>query len=525
VNDTSSLDQHTPSELALRWSKRVSLTNRILAVNIFALALMVFGLFVLDSFREGLFEERLKSSRLRLDSITEIVTEITPQNRADYLIRIGKKNNSRLRLYNKDGEKILDNFLLSGPTYVIRDPDKEPIEKIAARYLDYVFNFLVLAPNMESFKEPEDDILSSWENISLVRTNKPYATIRNAADLSPLVITIAQTIDKEYTLIETVNAHDLRIKVREERAVIFIFFLIVLTISILLSLFLARTIIRPIRRLATSAVKVRLGRAPNVTIPRLPERRDEIGMLARALSDMSMTLRKRIDRTQSFADDVAHEIKNPLASLRSALEGLENIEDPKLSKQLLEIAKDDVLRMDRLINDIAEAGRVDSQISRAQFERINIEQFIRKIIKNHEQRNDYKNNSILLKLISKKSVIISGEAIRIERVIENLIDNALSFSKSYHPIEIIINSDSENIIIHVCDRGPGIEESDYEKIFQRFYSSRPETEGFGKHSGLGLAISRTIIEAHSGVIFTRKRSDNKQGACFEIQLPLAENNE
>ena len=434
------------ADLKLRWSKRFSLTTRILAVNIFALALMVFGLFPLDSFRTGLFDERLKTSSIKMDAIAEIITETSDEKRAEYLVRIGEKNDSRIRLYNDKGVKVIDNFLISNPTYTLRNPNDEPIEKIAARYLDYLFNFLVLAPKLESFDEPKDDNLSSWEHAASVTPNNPYSEVRNAKDLSPVIITIAKTMDSDFTLIETINAHDLRIKVRAERGSIFTFFLIVLTVSILLSLFLARTIVKPIRRLATSAVKVRLGRSSQVNIPRLPDRSDEIGMLARALSDMSLALRKRVELTQSFADDVAHEIKNPLASLRSALDGLENIKDPALSKQLLDVAKDDVRRMDRLITDIAEAGRVDSQIARAQFENIDVIKLIQHILISREQRDDYDGNDILLEYDNNLSFNIMAEKIRIERVIENLLDNALAFLKSsfclisleYAPLTVLV---------------------------------------------------------------------------------------
>ena len=512
------------SDLRLFWSKRVSLAARILAVNIFVLLLMIFGLFVLDNFRTSLFEERLKTSKIRLDSIAEILTTIPNEKRAQYLVRIGKKNDSRLRLYDENGHKVIDNFLIAEPNYILRDPDQEPFEKIIARYLDYSFDFLVSEPNIGVFKEPDNDVLSSWGKAKNVTPSNPYSNIMNADDLSPVVMTIAKTSDNNNTLIETVNAHDLRIQIRAERARIFIFFLVVLCISILLSLFLARTIVRPIRDLAVSAVKVRLGRASQVTIPRLPERRDEIGMLARALSDMSQTLRQRIDHTQSFADDVAHEIKNPLASLRSALEGLQNIKDPKLSEKLMKIAQNDVHRMDRLITDIAEAGRVDSQISRAQFEEINFTHLLKNIIQKYRLKFNNQNN-IIFEQNEDDDIVILGEQIRIERVIENLIDNAVSFTQAKQEILIKLVHSHDKIIFNIIDDGPGIEASHYEKIFQRFYSSRPQEENFGEHSGLGLAISRSIIEAHNGELFARQRPDKKSGACFEIQLPKLKSDE
>lgn len=519
--EPQNINRNDGDSLKLIWSKRISLTTRILAVNIFLLLLMVFGLFALDNFRTGLFEERLKTSKIKLDSIAEILMITPAEKRADYLINIAKKNDARLRLYDKSGTKIIDNFLLSKPNYILRDPDLEPFEKVAARYLDYAVDFLVFEPRLDSFKEPRIDRLSSWEAAENTAPNKPHSSVMNADDLSPMIVTIAKTSDGNMTLIETVNAHDLRIQVRAERARIFIFFLIVLFISILLSLFLARTIVLPIKRLAVSAVKVRLGRSARVTIPRLPERRDEIGMLARALSDMSQTLRRRIDNTQSFADDVAHEIKNPLASLRSALEGIESIKDPKLSNQLIKVAQDDVQRMDRLITDIAEAGRVDSQISRAQFEEINMSLLIKNIITTYHQRTGNSEHKINFNQESDEPYIIMGEEIRIERVLENLIDNALSFSGEGQNIDINMRIDNGKLIVNVMDNGPGIKASQYEKIFQRFYSSRPNSEDFGKHSGLGLAISRSIIEAHDGVLFAKERPDRKTGACFEIQLPRA----
>jgi len=509
------------NDLQLRWSRRVSLTTRILAVNIFALALMVYGLFALDSFRAGLFDERLKTSQIKMAAISEIFNEIDETKRVNYLVKIGSKNDSRFRVYDQNGDKIIDNFIASEPTYTLRDPDQEPIEKIIARYLDYVFNFLVLAPELHSFKEPQNDVLKAWPNAKKVRYGTPYSEAMHADDLSPIIMTITKT-KNDLTIIETVNAHDLRIKVRAERTRIFIFFLIVLTISILLSLFLARTIAKPLKHLAIAAVKVRLGRSPDVSIPRLPERKDEIGMLARALSDMSQALRRRIDRTQSFADDVAHEIKNPLASLRSALEGLQNVKDPKLSKQLMDIAKDDVRRMDRLINDIAEAGRVDSQISRAKFLPIDISKLIENIISTKTKPHQNLDVSFDFSYPNNTETIVMGEQIRIERVIENLIDNALSFAPKNTIISITMSSNNEILKLCISDTGPGIDENDFEKIFKRFYSERPSTEDFGKHSGLGLSISRTIIEAHHGVIFARKHKDNKQGGCFEIHLPLAD---
>ena len=299
------------------------------------------------------------------------------------------------------------------------------------------------------------------------------------------------------------------------------FFLFALGIGILLSTFLARTIVRPLRHLSRAAVKVRLGRAQEVTVPRLPSRRDEIGMLARALSDMSIALRQRIDATEAFAADVAHEIKNPLASLRSALDGAERIDDPKLRKQLMDVAKADVQRMDRLISDISDASRVDSQLAKAKFEPIDLGDMIEQLLQAREDRGSDKDVTIAFARPRRSIATVMGEDVRLERMLTNLIDNAVSFSPPGSVVEISATLADAEVIIRISDEGPGVPAQEREAIFRRFHSERPASENFGKHSGLGLAIARTIIEGHHGRIMVRDRVDGKDGACFEIALPCA----
>jgi two-component system sensor histidine kinase ChvG len=336
------------------------------------------------------------------------------------------------------------------------------------------------------------------------------------------VISAASTArDRRFTVLTTANERDIRLFVRAERFNVGMFFLFALGIGVMLSIFLARTIVRPLRHLARAAVKVRLGRAQEVNVPRLPSRRDEIGMLARALSDMSIALRQRIDATEAFAADVAHEIKNPLASLRSALDGAERIEDPKLRKQLMDVAKADVLRMDRLISDISDASRVDSQLAKAKFEPIDLGDMIEQLLLAREDRGSDKDVDIAFARPRRNIATVMGEDVRLERMLTNLIDNAVSFSPPGAVVEISATLADEDVIIRISDEGPGVPPQEREAIFRRFHSERPATENFGKHSGLGLAIARTIIEGHHGRIMVRDRVDGKDGACFEIALPCA----
>ena len=298
----------------------------------------------------------------------------------------------------------------------------------------------------------------------------------------------------------------------------------------LLSLFLARTIVQPMRLLVRAAVRVRLGRDRAVVVPRLPERRDEIGMLARAISDMTAALRSRIDAVESFAADVAHELKNPLASLRSALESLERVEQPELRRQLADIAAHDVQRLDRLITEIADASRIDAELSRTAFEPVDLQALVAALIDARAQRGVNGTCSLALDSAGAGPWQVAGDAARLERVLENLLDNAVSFSPPGGTIAITLqreeNEEQEtaSITLRVTDQGPGIPPEAREKVFVRFHSLRPAGEDFGTHSGLGLAIARTIVEAHDGTLIARG-NDNGQGACLELVLPAWANAE
>ncbi|MFT3967763.1 MAG: HAMP domain-containing sensor histidine kinase, partial [Sphingobium sp.] len=323
-------------------------------------------------------------------------------------------------------------------------------------------------------------------------------------------------------LLATENARDITMTVRAERLRISLVLAAGIIISILLSLFLARTIVRPLQRLARAAVRVRLGRAREVIVPRLPDRRDEIGLLARAVSDMTQALRKRIDATDSFAADVSHELKNPIASLRSALEGLRHIEDPDLRARLMAIAEDDVLRLDRLVTDIAEASRMDAQLSRATFRPIDLRKLISRLVRAHEMRGV--DNEVRLRFDPAPVPIppIAGEEQRLARVIENLIANGISFSPLGGTVRIALDADSDWAVVTVEDEGPGVPAEEREAVFRRFHSHRPDGEDFGTHSGLGLAIARSILDGHNGTITIEDRPDGRSGARFVVRLPLAE---
>ncbi|MBT8432068.1 MAG: sensor histidine kinase, partial [Altererythrobacter sp.] len=488
-------DQERPSASApaidrLGWSARLSLTSRILAVNILPLLFLGGGIFYLDTYRTQLLNERYKLARIEAQITAEALAGASRTRQEALLVQIGKEQRMRLRMFDAEGMLWADSFALDEPSFELDQPGDEPPGERFARTLDRAVDTIVGADPIPDYFEPEDTSADAWPELRQAREEGfSQIKLRDAPDGTPVINAAAPVGLNGATLLTTRNAVDITDSVRAARSTLGLAVLLVLTASILLSLFLARTIVAPIRLLSSAAAKVRQGRDRDVEVPRLPNRRDEIGTLARSVSDMTSALRHRIDAVDSFAADVAHEIKNPLASLRSAMESLPRVEDPELSKQLLAVATHDVRRIDRLVTEISDASRIDAEMSRAKRERIDMTRLIKAIVGSRETRAENADHQI--EITSRgHAAIVTGVAPRLERVIENLLDNAVSFSPVEAPILVDISNDGECVAITVCDAGPGIPEDAREKVFERFHSVRPDAESFGNHSGLGLAIAR-----------------------------------
>jgi two-component system sensor histidine kinase ChvG len=514
--------QDSDNGLSLRWSARLSLTTRILVVNVLAIALLAGGLFYLNNYRDRLTEERLTQARMQLTIIADALAAGDARTRNALVQEFAGHLGARLRIYAPGGSKTVDSFDLAKPTYQFVDPETEPLRKDAARILDRTIESVVFSQQIPNFCEPGEDIAPRWPEL-VAAQNSPEAisSVSFAPDRTPVITAAKRLPDGTGSILLTANARDITRIVRAERSSVLLVILAAATVSVLLSLFLARTIVRPIRKLARAAVRVRMGRSDEIAIPRMPGRRDEIGQLSRALSDMSAALSHRINATEAFAADVSHEIKNPLASLRSALEGLERVEDPDLQKQLLDVANDDVRRIDRLISDISDASRVDAELARAKFDPIDIGKMLEQLLAAREQRTSNQGVHIAFARPAKDVAKVMGDGGRLERVFGNLLDNAVSFSPEGGLVEILATPDGEEIVIHVADQGPGVLPEQREQVFHRFHSDRPDGEAFGKHSGLGLAIAKTIVEGHQGTIRILDRPDGQPGAFFEIRLPKA----
>lgn len=509
-------------ERPFRLSGQLSLTPRILAVNIFALALLAGGFFYLDSYRTRIIDTRLEQSERELGLLAASLENTPTAEHRMLMTEFARRIDERIRLYGPDGRPELDSFATGGPRYALIDPGAEPLRRHVARFLDRMVDYIVFADDFPEFAEPTPDVADAWPEIVQARHGRaPASMVRFAPDRTPVISAAVTLRGGKGALLATSNARDITRIVRAERLRLGFVLAAAVLASIMLSLFLARTIVLPLRRLARAAVRVRLGRAREVTVPRLPSRRDEIGMLARALSDMSHALRQRIDATDAFAADVTHELKNPLASLRSALESLENVEQPHLREQLFAIANDDVRRLDRLVTDIAEASRIDAQLSRTRFDRIDLGSVIERLIAAREARGIERGVCLAFARPRKDVAVVMGEEQRLVRVIENLLDNAISFSPDGGLVRMVATAVNDKVIVSVEDEGPGVPPAERETVFRRFHSVRPEGEQFGRHSGLGLAIARSIVEGHHGAISIRDRDDRQAGACFVVRLPLA----
>jgi len=509
-------------DFSLNWTRRVAIRHRIQFVNVFAILILAGSIFYLDSFRSRLTQARVERAETEVTMIARALGAVPPERREPLLVRLGQDAGARLRIYGPGGERLADSWNGAPPTYEIRDPEAEPFLRDLGRVIDNVFDAIVGASRPPPLDIAAEDRLSAWPEAAAALASGDTSTALRRAPEGTAFVSAAAAIDgSRDVLLLTVNAREIRRVVRSERLALAIILVVTITLSILLSRFLARTIARPLRRLALAAHRVRLGRSREVDVPRLPDRRDEIGLLARALHDMTHTLRNRIDATDAFAADVTHELKNPLASLRSAVESLERTKDPAVQEQLLDIVRHDVRRLDRLVVDIAETSRMDAELSRARFEPVDMGALIAAMAPGWELRAEGKAR-IEFEPPRPASTIVAGDESRLARLLDNLVDNALSFSPPGGTVRVRAMRDEDQVVVTVEDEGPGVPEERRAAIFQRFHSVRPEEEEFGRHSGLGLAIARAIAEGHGGSITAGDRPGGRSGAWFELRVPVAQ---
>ena len=351
-----------------------------------------------------------------------------------------------------------------------------------------------------------------------------------------VIVSVATPVQRFHTvrgvLLLSTQGADIEQMVEAERIAIFKVFLIAAVVMTVLSMFLARTIAGPVRRLADAAKRVRRRARSRVEIPDFTTRRDEIGDLSGALREMTNVLYSRIEAIESFAADVAHELKNPLTSLRSAIETIPLAKTRESQDRLFAVIQHDVRRLDRLISDISDASRLDAELQRQESVPINLHTLLTTVVSvaNQVRQDDGVNVALSFEGGGPQDFVVSGHDSRIGQVIDNLIANARSFSTPGGSVRVTARRLKDNMVeIVVDDDGPGIRPDAFEKVFERFYTDRPH-QGFGNNSGLGLSISKQIIEAHGGKIWAENRLGVPThedadplvlGARFVVRIPAA----
>ena len=522
-----------------------ALTRRILAFNVIAFMILISGVLWVQSSRIGLVEERIAGIRdqalIVAGALAEYATNADRRtietNQAEPLLRqLVSPTHLRARIYSTTGRLTIDTRNLLARNVVTTEelPPPAPSNPALAffdnaiagvqRVYDSLMGVRPLAHLEPYFEAGRDGRVYSEVNQALM--GEASNTVR-VNEQDKLVISVAVPIRRFATLYGvlslTTESGDIDDILKAERTALVEVFAVAFIALLFSAVYLAGFIAQPILRLAAAAERVRRGRAGRYEIPAMEERNDEIGELADSLSAMTRALYERIDAIESFAADVAHELKNPLTSLKSAIEMFERTKDPENRERLVQVIRNDVKRIDRLITDISDASRLDAELSRGHSEPINLSKLLDTIVDIYTGMDVPRGIRIRFAENSDKSVFVQGIGTRLGQVVRNLIDNAISFSPDGGTVMVGAKSVNSHVQATVEDDGPGIPEDDLERVFQRFYTERPAEHGFGKNSGLGLAIARQIVASHGGRIWAENKyaSDGtRSGARFIVELPL-----
>ncbi len=532
----------TPRARARRHRRFSSLSWRILAINVLALAILLGGLLFLGQYRDGLIEAKkgalLTQGEIIAGSLGQSAVTGAPSTiELDFALsrelipRLVLPTGTRARLFNIDGRLVADSQTLAAASRDVLSralpppADEGLLERAVGTVYDWLFETSLGRPGLPPYVEREVQTATDYEEVVGALGGEASAVERVAAEGEVIINAVlpVQRFKKVLgALMLTSETADIVDSVRAVRLAILEVFLAALAITVLLSLFLAGTIARPVRRLADAADRVRSGPGQPVAIPDFTERGDEIGDLSLALRDMTAALYQRLNAIEAFAADVAHEIRNPLSSLQSAVEALERTSDTAQRDKLAAIIKDDIQRLDRLIGDISDASRIDAELSRAAMTPVDVGGLVRTLAQVYGATEDEGALQIEVDVVAQGPLVVTGLEERLGQVLRNLIDNARSFSPPAGTIRVRVVAGDGEVTITVDDDGPGIPEENLEAVFDRFYRARPAGESFGIHSGLGLSISRQIVGAHGGTIHAENWRDAEGrigGARFVVWLP------
>jgi len=516
------------------------LTRRIIAVNMLPLAMLAVGFLYLGKFESSLIGQQIESLRTQgeifaaalgegavLESSDEGET-LLPELSRQMMRRLVEPTRTRARLFDILGKLIADSRLLRGPGDSVQiselpEPDHRGLlGRASDRVYDWVVNLLPSHRRYQPYHE--GDSAEDYREAMQALHGESGSVVRSDP-AGGLVISVAVPVQRYKQVLGAVllstGSGEIEEELRTVRLELLRIFGVALLVTVLLSFYLAGTIARPVRRLAAAAERAR-GRGARTEIPDFTGRGDEIGELSGSLREMTDALWQRMSAIESFAADVAHEIKNPLSSLRSAVETAARIEDPEKQRRLMAIIFDDVERLDRLITDISDASRLDAELSRLELAPTDIGAMLEALADMHQTtRADGAPHLSLDLPIDRRVLVLPGIETRLSQVFRNVIANAVSFSPPGADIRIRAAQDGRAVLVVVEDDGPGIPEDKLSTIFDRFYTERPAGEKFGTHSGLGLSISKQIVEAHRGRIWAENRRDAAGEVCgarFLIRL-------
>ncbi|MGA2995943.1 MAG: sensor histidine kinase [Bradyrhizobium sp.] len=548
-----------------------SLTRRIVSLNIAGLLALVASILYLSQFRAGLIDARAQSLLVQAEIIagaiaasatveTNTITidpdrlqdlkpgetygapdefsgldfPINPERVAPVLRRLISPTKTRARIYDRDGSLILDSRSLYGRGDVLRFELPPPsVEKpgIAERTMIAVRTWLNRG-DLPLYTELGPENGNGYPEVAQSLTGQKTSMVR-VNDRGEVIVSVAVPVQRfraiHGSLMLSTQGDDIDQMVTAERLAILKVGGVASAVMIVLSLALASTIAGPVRRLADSAERVRRRIRTRVEIPDFTGRRDEIGHLSGALRDMTSALYNRIEAIEMFAADVAHELKNPLTSLRSAVETLPLARTDNSRSRLLAVIEHDVKRLDRLISDISDASRLDAELQRQDMAPVDVRRLLTALASVANETRRGNNIGVELRFEGRGTVdtfSVPGHDSRIGQVVSNLLSNAQSFSEAGSKVRITCRRVRSNVEIVVDDDGPGIREDALSRIFERFYTDRPH-QGFGQNSGLGLSISKQIVEAHGGKIWAENRigplSEDGEatvaGARFVVRLP------
>jgi two-component system sensor histidine kinase ChvG len=547
-----------------------SLTRRIVFLNVASLVALFIGILYLSQSRQFFIEARIRSLQVQAEIIagaiaasaaveTDSITidpdrllelqigetygpddaalefPINPERVAPVLRRLISPTNTRARIYDREGVLLLDSRSLYGRGDVLRFD--LPVQEERPGFFQR--QWLSLKKRLTRGEFPIYQELGSqngkgYPEVVSALKGQTNAVVR-MNNRGEVIVSVATPIQRfravRGVLLLSTQGADIEDSVAAERMAIFKVFLVAAVIMTVLSIFLARTIAGPVRRLADAAERVRRRVRSRVEIPDFTNRKDEIGDLSGALREMTNVLYSRIEAIESFAADVAHELKNPLTSLRSAVETIPLAKTQESKERLFAVIQHDVSRLDRLITDISDASRLDAELQRHESAPVNLHTLLTTVVNvaNEVKLDDGVHVALSFEGGGPAAFIVPGHDSRIGQVIDNLIANARSFSSPGGSVRVTARRVKNIVEIIVDDDGPGIRPDAIQKIFERFYTDRPH-QNFGNNSGLGLSISKQIIEAHGGKIWAENRRGVPThegadplilGARFVVQLPAA----